>query len=75
MDTPTHAPADRGQTDSGEWSLYSKGGLDARKTRKPMLLLRLSVLFLLRAEGRENTVLLFHEPPRDTRRTLPSSRL
>ncbi len=70
MDTLTHALADRGQTDSGDkagwlWADWREN----RKTRKPTLLFRLSVLFLLRAEERTQSVLLFHEPPRITRRT------
>ncbi len=62
MDTPMHAPPDRGQPDSGD-----RGGLAERNTRNPTLLLRLSVLFLLRAEERNHSGLLFHEPPRNTR--------
>lgn len=36
--------------------------------RKPKLSLRLSGVFLLRYEGRQSSVVLFHEPPRTTRR-------
>ncbi|MGB3918041.1 MAG: hypothetical protein WBL07_11425 [Thiothrix litoralis] len=62
MDTLTHAPPDRRQPDSG-----NKGGLAERNTRNPTSLFRLSVLFLLRAEERNHSVVLFHEPPRNTR--------
>jgi hypothetical protein len=51
-------------------TLANEGGLAARNTRKPRLLFRLSVLFLLRAEERNHSVVLFHEPPRSTRCTL-----
>jgi len=40
---------------------------DEHTTRKPMLLLRLSGLFLLRLEARALSGLLFQEPPRNTR--------
>ena len=40
---------------------------DTATTRKPMLLLRLFGLFLLRNEAAALSTLLFHEPPRKTR--------
>ena len=40
---------------------------DTTTTRKPLLLLRLSGLFLLRLAARQFLGLLFHEPPRNTR--------
>lgn len=67
MDTLIHTPHDLGHTDSGSKGLLPEGGLEARKTRKPLLVFRLSVLFLLRADARANNELLFHEPPRNTR--------
>ena len=39
---------------------------DTATTRKPMLLLRLFGLFLLRNEAAALSTLLFHEPPRTT---------
>ena len=39
-----------------------------RAIRKPLLLFRLSVVFLLRFAARRFLGLLFHEPPRNTRR-------
>ena len=62
MDTLVRAPVDHDQPDSS-----IEGGLEDRNTRNPMLLLRLSALFLLRAEERNQSVLLFHEPPRIAR--------
>ena len=40
---------------------------DTATTRKPMLLLRLFGLFLLRNEAAALSTLLFHEPPRKTK--------
>ena len=39
-------------------------------TRKPLLLFRLSGLLLLRFDTRVFVALLFHEPPRKTRKEL-----
>lgn len=49
----------------------SGGGLreGANTTRNPLLLFRFAGLFLLRLADRQFLGLLFHEPPRSTRRT------
>jgi hypothetical protein len=67
--SPPH-PADRGEQGlpvcwgvSGTW--------DEHITRKPMLLLRLSGLFLLRFDARALSGLLFQEPPRNARGSSP----
>ena len=62
MDTLVHALLSRNRVNSG-----NKGGLAAITTRKPTLLFRFSVLFLLRTEERNQSVVLFQEPPRRTR--------
>jgi hypothetical protein len=61
MDSHRHAARIRKRGHSGNVGSLAK--------RRPLLLLRLSVSFLLRLAERNLIGLLFHEPPRNTRRS------
>jgi hypothetical protein len=63
-------PSEEGTTRCGgsHRSRWKGDGDVGRQTRKPLLLLRLSGWLVLRAGARALLSMLFHEPPRNTRR-------
>jgi len=67
--TPATTPDDSVKTPAPGWGLHTQARADWAR-RKPTLLFRFSVVFLLRNADRAAAGLLFHAPPRSTRRAI-----
>jgi hypothetical protein len=70
MDTPTHAPADRGQTDSGEWSLILQGRTGCtQNTQTDIIVTVVCVVPVAGGRAREHRIVVPRTAPRHTTRS------
>jgi hypothetical protein len=70
MDTPTHAPADRGQTDSGEWSLILQGRTGCtQNTQTDIVVTVVCVVPVAGGRAREHRIVVPRTAPRHTTRS------
>lgn len=69
MDTPTHAPADRGQTDSGEWSLILQGRTGCtQNTQTDIIVTVVCVVPVAGGRARKHRIVVPRTAPRHTTR-------